>query len=94
MFFTLSQSLLELMSTESAMPSNRHLCHPLLLLPPIRTLDFLTFTQGITGGLGRWTEPGPHGTAGFLSYGKASPLTTTGFPSMKPFSMSVGPQPQ
>ena len=36
MSFTISQSLLKLMSTESVMPSN-HLtpCHPLLLLPSI-----------------------------------------------------------
>ena len=34
--FTISQSLLKLMSIESAMPSNHLiLCHPLLLLPPI-----------------------------------------------------------
>ena len=34
--FTISQSLLKLMSTESVMPSNHLiLCHPLLLLPSI-----------------------------------------------------------
>ena len=34
--FTISQSLLKLMSNESAMPSNHLiLCHPLLLLPSI-----------------------------------------------------------
>ena len=34
--FTISQSLLKLMSIKSVMPSNRLiLCHPLLLLPPI-----------------------------------------------------------
>ena len=34
--FTTSQSLLKLMSTESAMPSNHFIfCHPLLLLPSI-----------------------------------------------------------
>ena len=34
--FTISQSLLKLMSIESVMPSNRlTLCHPLLLLPSI-----------------------------------------------------------
>ena len=34
LFFTISQSLLKLMSIESMMPSNHHtLCHPLLLLP-------------------------------------------------------------
>ena len=34
--FTISQSLLKLMSTESVMPSNHFiLCHPLLLLPSI-----------------------------------------------------------
>ena len=34
--FTISWSLLKLMSTESVMPSNHLvLCHPLLLLPPI-----------------------------------------------------------
>ena len=34
--FTISQSLLRLMSTESVMPSNHLiLCHPLLLLPSI-----------------------------------------------------------
>jgi len=34
--FTISQSLLKLMSIESAMPANHHiLCHPLLLLPSI-----------------------------------------------------------
>ena len=34
--FTISQSLLKLMSIESVMPSNHHiLCHPLLLLPSI-----------------------------------------------------------
>ena len=34
LFFTISQSLLKLMSIESVMPSNRLiLCHPLLLLP-------------------------------------------------------------
>ena len=34
--FTISQSLLKLMSLESVMPSNRFiLCHPLLLLPSI-----------------------------------------------------------
>ena len=34
--FTISQSLLKLMSTESVMPSNRLIfCHPLLLLPSI-----------------------------------------------------------
>ena len=32
--FTISLSLLKLMSIESMMPSN-HLCHPLLLLPSI-----------------------------------------------------------
>ena len=31
--FTLSQSLLKLLSIESVMPSNHLLCHPLLLLP-------------------------------------------------------------
>ena len=36
MSFTISQSLLKLMSIESVMPSNRlTLCHPLLLLPSI-----------------------------------------------------------
>ena len=36
MSFTISQSLLKLMSTESVMPSNHLiLCHPLLLLPSI-----------------------------------------------------------
>ena len=36
LFFTTSQSLLKLMSTESVMPSNHlTLCHPLLLLPSI-----------------------------------------------------------
>ena len=35
-FFTISQSLLKLMSIESVMPSNHLiLCHPLLLLPSI-----------------------------------------------------------
>ena len=34
--FTISQSLLKLMSTESVMPSNNFiLCRPLLLLPPV-----------------------------------------------------------
>ena len=34
--FTISQSLLKLMSIESVMPSNSlNLCHPLLLLPSI-----------------------------------------------------------
>ena len=34
--FTISQSLLKLLSTESVMPSNhRSLCHPLLLLPSV-----------------------------------------------------------
>ena len=35
LFFTNSQSLPKLMSTESVMPSNLILCHPLLLLPLI-----------------------------------------------------------
>ena len=36
LFFTISQSLLKLMSNESVMPPNHHiLCHPLLLLPSI-----------------------------------------------------------
>ena len=36
LFFTISQSLLKLMSIESVMPSNHLiLCHPLLLLPSI-----------------------------------------------------------
>ena len=36
LFFTISQSLLKLMSMESVMPSNHLvLCHPLLLLPSI-----------------------------------------------------------
>ena len=36
LFFTISQSLLKLMSTESVVPSNHLiLCHPLLLLPSI-----------------------------------------------------------
>ena len=36
LFFTVFQSLLKLMSTESVMPSNHlSLCHPLLLLPSI-----------------------------------------------------------
>ena len=39
--FTISQSLLKLMSIEPVMPSNRLiLCRPLLLLPPI----FLSIT--------------------------------------------------
>ena len=36
LFFTISQSLLKLMSIESMMPSNQLiLCHPLLLLPSV-----------------------------------------------------------
>ena len=36
LFFTISQSVLKLMSIESVMPSNHLiLCHPLLFLPPI-----------------------------------------------------------
>ena len=35
LFFTISWSLLKLMSIESVMPSNLILCHPLLLLPSI-----------------------------------------------------------
>ena len=36
LFFTISQSLLKLMSIESVMPSNYLiLCHPLLLMPSI-----------------------------------------------------------
>ena len=36
LFFTVSKSLLKLMSTESVMPSNHFiLCHPLLLLPSV-----------------------------------------------------------
>ena len=93
--FTISRSLFKPMSIGSVMPSNHLiLCHPLLLLPSIRALDFLIFTQGVTEGLRRWAEPGPYGTAGFLPYCKAGPLATLGFQSMKPFSMSAGPQPQ
>ena len=52
--FTISRSLFKPMSIGSVMPSNHLiLCHPLLLLPSIRTLDFLIFTQGVTEGLRR-----------------------------------------
>ena len=91
---TMARNLSKL-SIGSVMPSNHLiLCHPLLLLPSIRTLDFLIFTQGVTEGLRRWAEPGPYSTAGFLPYCKAGPLATLGFQSMTPFSMSAGPQPQ
>ena len=93
--FTISWSLLKLMSIESVMPSNHHiLCHPLLLLPSIRTLAFPIFTQGIAEGLRKWAEPNPYGTAGFLPYCKAGPLATLGFQSMMPFSVAAGPQSQ
>ena len=53
--FTISQSLLKLMSIESVMPSNHLvLCHPLLLLPSIFP-SIRVFSNELTLGI-RWPK--------------------------------------